>query len=162
MAPLQDAPVGKGRVLMTTDPLLQPPTIMYWLSGWGPDLSGKMIEKEAALAQHQRQRARTLATIRDALLAGTIRTAATNHADVKVIVREGKNDRTRYVVVYNQNRNRAAKTTLAVRGKWKQIVDLGIAGGWPVNAMHTSQGVVFPIVLGPGEGTVIQLTQTSP
>ena len=160
-APLQDASVGKGRVILIADPLLKPPTIMYWLTGWGPDFNGKMIEKETALAQHELQRSRARATIRAALLAKISRAATANHADLKVIVREDKGGCTRYVVVYNRNSYQAVQTTLTVGGDWKEIVDLGIAGGWPVSGTHTSKGTIFPVMLGPGEGTILQFRQTA-
>ena len=161
-APLQNVRVGKGRVLMATDPLLQPPTISYWLSGWGPALCGQMIEKEAAIARQEPQRVNTREVIREHMLASTSRTAVTNHVDVKVIVRDSQNGRTRYVVAYNRNSTRAVQTRITINGNWPEIADLGIAGGYSITAKHTSEGVAFPICLAPGEGTVIQLRQRSP
>jgi len=63
----------------------------------------------------------------------------------------------RYLILLNRSIERTCEDTIVVKGEYRDIVDLSVAGGFPIKAKASAGVTVFRTRLGAGEGTCIRL-----
>jgi len=99
----------------------------------------------------------TLRAFYDTIGRAVKRKAWVTRGNVEMVIRQKDPKGPLYISLLNWDYRNGLETEVVVRGEYRNITDLSIAGGFPAPAAVNDGLTKFPVVLGPGEGLMLRL-----